>query len=64
MILAQALLFLTQTLGNLFIIAALLRFMMQMFRVSFKNPLSPSPILRCCPCVVCCQGSLVRIGRA
>ena len=38
MILAQALLFLTQTLGNLFIIAALLRFMMQMFRVSFKNP--------------------------
>ena len=34
---AQALLFLTQTLGNLFIIAALLRFWMQMFRVPFKN---------------------------
>ena len=33
----QALIFLTQTLGNLFIIAALLRFLMQMFRVSFKN---------------------------
>ncbi len=35
---AQTLLFLTQTLGNLFIIAALLRFWMQMFRVPFKNP--------------------------
>ncbi len=34
---AQALLFLTQTLGNLFIIAVLLRFWMQMFRVPFKN---------------------------
>lgn len=33
----QALLFLTQTLGNLFIIAVLLRFLMQMFRVPFKN---------------------------
>lgn len=30
--------FLLQTLGNLFIVAALLRFLMQMFRVSFKNP--------------------------
>lgn len=37
MIIAQALLFLTQTLGNLFIIAVLLRFWMQMFRVPFKN---------------------------
>ena len=34
---AQALLFLTQTLGNLLILAALLRFWMQMFRVPFKN---------------------------
>ncbi len=33
----QGLLFLIQTLGNLFIIAVLLRFLMQMFRVSFKN---------------------------
>lgn len=33
----QALLFLTQTIGNLFIIAVLLRFLMQMFRVPFKN---------------------------
>jgi len=38
MIIAQAVLFLTQTLGNLFIVSALLRFMMQMFRVPFKNP--------------------------
>ena len=33
----QALLFLVQTFGNLFIIAVLLRFLMQMFRVPFKN---------------------------
>lgn len=33
----QALLFLVQSFGNLFIIAALLRFLMQMFRVPFKN---------------------------
>lgn len=33
----QALLFLTQTLGNLFAIAVLLRFLMQMLRVPFKN---------------------------
>lgn len=33
----QGLLFLIQTLGNLFIIAVLLRFLMQMFRVPFKN---------------------------
>ena len=34
----QALQFLVQTLGNLFAIAALLRFLMQMFRVPFNNP--------------------------
>lgn len=34
----EALQFLVQTLGNLFVVAALLRFLMQMFRVSFKNP--------------------------
>ena len=34
----EALQFLLQTVGNLFILAALLRFMMQMFRVPFKNP--------------------------
>jgi YggT family protein len=33
-----ALKFLIQTLGNLFVIAVLLRFMMQLFRVSFRNP--------------------------
>lgn len=33
-----ALIFLLQTLGNLFIIAVLLRFMMQLFRVPFRNP--------------------------
>lgn len=35
---AGALSFLLQTLGNLFVIAVLLRFMMQLFRVSFRNP--------------------------
>ncbi len=34
----EALQFLIQTLGNLFVVAALLRFLMQMFRVPFKNP--------------------------
>ena len=34
----EALQFLLQTVGNLFILAALLRFMMQIFRVPFKNP--------------------------
>lgn len=34
----EALQFLVQTLGNLFIVAALLRFLMQTFRVPFKNP--------------------------
>lgn len=33
-----ALVFLIQTLGNLFIIAVLLRFLMQLFRVPFRNP--------------------------
>jgi YggT family protein len=33
-----ALAFLLQTLGNLFVIAVLLRFMMQLFRVPFRNP--------------------------
>jgi YggT family protein len=33
-----ALNFLIQTLGNLFVIAVLLRFMMQLFRVPFRNP--------------------------
>jgi YggT family protein len=33
-----ALKFLIQTLGNLFAIAVLLRFMMQLFRVPFRNP--------------------------
>jgi YggT family protein len=33
-----ALIFLVQTLGNLFVIAVLLRFMMQLFRVPFRNP--------------------------
>jgi YggT family protein len=33
-----ALIFLIQTLGNLFAIAVLLRFMMQLLRVSFRNP--------------------------
>lgn len=33
-----ALKFLIQTLGNLFVIAVLLRFMMQFFRVPFRNP--------------------------
>ncbi|MFP5418864.1 MAG: YggT family protein [Gammaproteobacteria bacterium] len=33
-----ALIFLLQTLGNLFVIAVLLRFMMQLFRVPFRNP--------------------------
>ncbi|MBW8306956.1 MAG: YggT family protein [Thiobacillus sp.] len=33
-----ALKFLIQTLGNLFVIAVLLRFMMQLFRVPFRNP--------------------------
>ena len=33
-----ALKFLIQTLGNLFVIALLLRFMMQLFRVPFRNP--------------------------
>ena len=35
---ANALTFLLQTLGNLFVIAVLLRFMMQLFRVPFRNP--------------------------
>ncbi len=35
---AGALTFLVQTLGNLFAIAVLLRFMMQLFRVPFRNP--------------------------
>lgn len=35
---AGALTFLIQTLGNLFVIAVLLRFMMQLFRVPFRNP--------------------------
>ena len=35
---ASALAFLIQTLGNLFVIAVLLRFMMQLFRVPFRNP--------------------------
>ena len=35
---AGALKFLIQTLGNLFAIAVLLRFMMQLFRVPFRNP--------------------------
>lgn len=35
---ANALAFLIQTLGNLFVIAVLLRFMMQLFRVTFRNP--------------------------
>lgn len=34
----SALIFLIQTVGNLFIIAVLLRFMMQLFRVPFRNP--------------------------
>jgi YggT family protein len=33
-----ALIFLLQTLGNLFVIAVMLRFMMQLFRVPFRNP--------------------------
>jgi YggT family protein len=33
-----ALKFVIQTLGNLFVIAVLLRFMMQLFRVPFRNP--------------------------
>ncbi|MBT9569285.1 MAG: YggT family protein [Thiobacillus sp.] len=33
-----ALIFLLQTLGNLFIVAVLLRFLMQLFRVPFRNP--------------------------
>ncbi|MHB1083500.1 MAG: YggT family protein [Thiobacillus sp.] len=33
-----ALTFLLQTLGNLFVIAVVLRFMMQLFRVPFRNP--------------------------
>jgi YggT family protein len=33
-----ALKFLIQTLGNLFVVAVLLRFMMQLFRVPFRNP--------------------------
>jgi YggT family protein len=35
---AGALTFLIQTLGNLFVVALLLRFMMQLFRVPFRNP--------------------------
>jgi YggT family protein len=35
---SSALTFLVQTLGNLFTIAVLLRFMMQLFRVPFRNP--------------------------
>ena len=34
----SALHFLIQTVGNLFVIAVLLRFMMQLFRVPFRNP--------------------------
>jgi YggT family protein len=37
-VIAGALAFLIQTLGNLFAIAVLLRFMMQLFRVPFRNP--------------------------
>src|SRR3569833_1866534 len=37
---AGALTFLIQTLGNLFVIAVLLRFMMQLYRVPFRNPFS------------------------
>jgi YggT family protein len=37
-VIAGALAFLIQTLGNLFVIAVLLRFMMQLFRVPFRNP--------------------------
>ena len=37
---AGALKFLIQTLGNLFVIAVLLRFMMQLFRVPFRNSFS------------------------
>jgi len=37
-VIADALTFLLQTLGNLFVIAVLLRFMMQLFRVPFRNP--------------------------
>ena len=33
-----ALKFLIETLGNLFVIAVLLRFMMQLFRVLFRHP--------------------------
>jgi YggT family protein len=35
---AAAMTFLIQTLGNLFVLAVLLRFMMQLFRVPFRNP--------------------------
>lgn len=35
---AQALEFLVQTLGNLFVVAVLLRFLMQLLRVPFRNP--------------------------
>ncbi len=35
---AGALHFLIQTIGHLFVIAVLLRFLMQLFRVSFRNP--------------------------
>jgi YggT family protein len=35
---AQALQFLVQTLGNLFVVAVLLRFLMQLLRVPFRNP--------------------------
>ena len=35
---SEALKFLIQTLGHLFVIAVLLRFMMQLFRVPFRNP--------------------------
>ena len=35
---SSALIFLLQTLGDLFVIAVLLRFMMQLFRVPFRNP--------------------------
>ena len=35
---AQALQFLVQTLGNLFVVAVLLRFLMQLLRVPFSNP--------------------------
>lgn len=35
---AKALIFLIQTLGNLFAIAVLLRFMMQLLRIPFRNP--------------------------